>query len=230
MNPKMMKFFPCYFLLAALKERGQLENTLILFLSDNGGNAESGIKGNYTGDHPGDAHSNVFIGQCWAHLNNTLFRKYKLYNHEGGTASPLIAHWPAGIKPQEGWVTTSAHVIDIMATCVDLGVAKYPEHVPPMEGKSLRPLFEAGGKFDERSLFFEHEGNAAVRAGDLKLVRAGRGGTWELYDLKADCTEQNDLAKERPEKVEELSAMWKHWARRIRCCPIRGRRKIGKEK
>ncbi len=88
-------------LVAALEERDQLDNTLILFLSDNGGNAEAGIQGRYEDENPGDPHSNVFIGQCWAHLNNTPFRKYKHYNHEGGTASPLIAHWPKGATPRE---------------------------------------------------------------------------------------------------------------------------------
>ena len=204
-------------LVTALRERRQLDNTLILFLSDNGGNAEAGVKGTYRGENPGDPHSNVFIGQCWAHLNNTPFRKYKHYNHEGGTASPLIAHWPAGIEPNPNWVDTPTHLIDIMATCVDLAGAVYPENragnpIPPMEGASLRPLFTGGGKIAERMLFFEHEGHAAVRSGDLKLVRSGRNGTWELYDLKADRTEQNNLAKFRGRKVEELKALWVKWA------------------
>ena len=89
-------------MVSTLQERGQLDNTLIMFLSDNGGNAESGVKGKHVGEHPGDAHSDVFIGQCWARLNNTPFRRYKHYNHEGGIATPLIAHWPAAVKPRGG--------------------------------------------------------------------------------------------------------------------------------
>jgi len=204
-------------LVAALEVRSQLDNTLIFFLSDNGGNAETGVAGRYEGEHPGDPHSNVFIGQCWAHLNNTPFRRYKHYNHEGGTASPLIAHWPAGIKAQSRWIDTPAHVIDILATCADIGQAEYPQQrhgnpIPPMAGLSLRPLFSPGGKLAERAIFFEHEGNAAVRRGDLKLVREGRKGKWELYNLNADRTEQHNLAGEQPEKLNELKQLWLHWA------------------
>ncbi|MEL7338730.1 MAG: sulfatase-like hydrolase/transferase, partial [Planctomycetota bacterium] len=130
----------------ALRQRKQLENTLILFLSDNGGNAEAGIAGKYQGDKPGDPHSNVFIGRCWAHLNNTPFRKYKHYNHEGGIATPLIAHWPAGIRPsnlRDGWIDTPTHLIDLMATCVDLAGATYPTEfdgnaIHASSGQSLR--------------------------------------------------------------------------------------------
>lgn len=217
-------------LVSALKERDALDNTLILFLSDNGGNAETGVKGIYTGDQPGDAHSNVYVGQCWAHLNNTPFRKYKHYNHEGGTATPLIAHWPAGITARKEWVETPSHLIDIMATCVDLGGAKYPESrkglaIPPMAGFSLRPLFKLGGQLAERAIFFEHEGNAAVRQDDLKLVRQGRKGAWELYDLKADRTEQHDLAKERPETVESLKKTWLTWAKSHQVLPYPEKKK-----
>jgi arylsulfatase len=130
-------------LVAALRDLEQLDNTLILFLSDNGGNAEAGVKGKYKGDNPGDPHSDVFIGRCWAHLNNTPFRKYKHCNHEGGIATPLIAHWPAVVKPRtdrDGWITTPTHLIDLMTTCVDLGHAKYPDQhhgqaVTPMQGQ-----------------------------------------------------------------------------------------------
>jgi arylsulfatase len=217
-------------LVAALAERGQLDNTLILFLSDNGGNAEAGVNGRYSGDHPGDPHSNVFIGQCWAHLNNTPFRRYKHYNHEGGTASPLIAHWPAGIQPRDGWITTPAHVIDLMATCVDLAGANYPETVKgiaihPMDGVSLRPLLTGSGPLGNRPLFWEHEGNAAVRAGNRKLVRAGAKGAWELFDMAADRTEQRDLAATHPEEVATLEAKWTAWAKSHKVLPKPSARK-----
>lgn len=211
----------------ALRERGQLDNTLILFLSDNGGNAESGVDGIYEGGNPGDAHSKVFIGRCWAHLNNTPFRWYKHYNHEGGIASPLIAHWPAAIRPRGKageWISTPAHVIDLMATCVDLAEAEYPTErqgrpVAAMAGESLVPLLTGAGDFPDRPLFWEHEGNAAIRVGQHKLVRRGAGGAWELYDMNADRTEQNDLADTQPERVARLAEQWAAWAKDARVLP-----------
>lgn len=214
-------------LVRSLRERGQLDNTLILFLSDNGGNAEAGVEGRYRGENPGDPHSNVFIGRCWAHLNNTPFRKYKHYNHEGGTASPLIAHWPAGmsqIKELGSWIDTPAHVVDLMSTCVDLAEATYPREfsgnkINPMAGMSLKPLLTNQGVFEERPLFWEHEGNAAIRVGDLKLVREGMGGRWELFDLKADRTEQRDLAPTKPKLVTQMASRWQAWAKSVNALP-----------
>ncbi|QDV47686.1 Arylsulfatase [Stieleria neptunia] len=224
-------------LVDALRERSQLDNTLILFLSDNGGNAEAGIKGKYKGDHPGDPHSDVFIGKCWAHLNNTPFRKYKHYNHEGGTASPLIAHWPAQIDPQpgaDGWMNTPTHLIDIMATCVDLGEATYPpefngQAIKPMRGQSLKPLLTGDGVFTKRTLYWEHEGNAAIRVGDRKLVRASIRGSWELFDLKTDRTEQTDLAAESPAEVKTLATRWRKWANEVGAMPKPGPKKKKKQ-
>ncbi|MCA9139100.1 MAG: arylsulfatase [Planctomycetales bacterium] len=214
-------------LVDALRERSQLENTLILFLSDNGGNAEAGVPGKYKGDHPGDPHSDVFIGRCWAHLNNTPFRKYKHYNHEGGTASPLIAHWPAMIKPAtgpEGWIKTPTHLIDIMATCVDLGQATYPKEfggnaIKPMRGQSLKPLLVGAGTFADRPLYWEHEGNAAIRVGDRKLVRQGIRGDWELFDMQADRTEQNNLAERNPGEVQTMLQQWRRWSKEVGAMP-----------
>lgn len=208
-------------LVTALKERGELDNTLILFLSDNGGNAEGGINGHYDGDSPGDPHSKVFIGRCWAHLNNTPFRLYKHFNHEGGIATPLIAHWPKGIpdklEKSSGWIETPTHLIDIMSTCVDLAEAQYPESIgdrtiTPMAGQSLKPLLTAEGTFPPRALFWEHEGNAAIRVGNDKLVRQGLRGDWELFDLGKDRTEQINLAENQPQKVEQLRKQWRQWA------------------
>jgi arylsulfatase len=160
-------------------------------------------------------------------LNNTPFRKYKHYNHEGGIATPLIAHWPAAVKPrrgQDGWITVPTHLIDLMATCVDLGQTKYPGQrngveIVPMQGQSLRPLLTGEGEFAARPLYWEHEGNAAIRVGDRKLVRLGMRGEWELFDLRADRTEQHDLAGMFPDEVRRLSQQWHAWAKSANVLP-----------
>jgi arylsulfatase len=212
-------------LIAGLKQRGVFENTLILFMSDNGGNAESGPNGRTNGD-PTQAASSWFCGESWAFLENTPFRRYKHFNHEGGIATPLIAHWPAGISSRGELRHQPGHLIDIMATCVEVGGAAYPQQfngkpVLPLEGKSLVPAF-ANKPIERDALFWEHEGNAAVRVGDMKLVRLGRNGAWELYDLKADRTEQHDLAASQPERVKELAAKWNEWAKRAHVMPVPG--------
>lgn len=221
-------------LVKALTERNALDNTLILFLSDNGGNAESGPDGRTGGPGPwGSAESDVFCGQSWATLENTPFRRYKHYNHEGGISTPLIAHWPAGIAAKGELRTQPGHLIDLMATCVDVGGAKYPAEVngkaiQPMEGRSLRPAFE-NKPIEREALFWEHEGNAAVRVGDWKLVRAGRNGEWELYDLAKDRTEIKNLATQEPERVKELAAKWDAWAERAQVKPYPGQGKGAKK-
>lgn len=210
-------------LVQALEERKVLDNTLILFLSDNGGNAESGPRGRLEGDTPGAAGSTVFCGQAWATLENTPFRRYKHFNHEGGIATPLIAHWPAGFAARGELRHQPGHVIDLMATCVDASGASYPTEaaghaITPMEGRSLLPAFD-DRPIEREALYWEHEGNAAVRAGDWKLVRLGRKGPWELYNLKADRTEQHNLAAEQPQRAGELAGMWKAWAERAQVIP-----------
>jgi len=209
-------------LVAGLKERGELDNTLILFLSDNGGNAEAGIAGRTEGD-PTQANSDWFSGESWAFLQNTPFRRYKHYNHEGGIATPLIAHWPNGIKARNELRTQPGHLIDILPTCLEVaGAPALKERngvaVLPPEGRSLLPAF-ANQPIQREALYWEHEGNAAIRVGDLKLVRAGRNGPWELYDLKRDRTELQNLAEAQPDKVKELAALWETWAVRAQVKP-----------
>lgn len=209
-------------LVQGLRDRDLLDDTLILFLSDNGGNAESGPAGRSIGD-PTKAGSTWFCGESWAFLQNVPLRKSKRFVHEGGIATPLIAHWPTGIAGRGAWRTNPAHVIDIMPTCLDVAAATYPEErggrrIQPAEGRSLVPAFR-GEAIDRDAIFWEHEGNAAVRVGDLKLVRAGRDGAWELYDLAADRTEQHDLTAERPADVAALAARWRAWAERVHAEP-----------
>ncbi len=209
-------------LVNGLKQRGVFENTIILFMSDNGGNAEAGPDGKNEGD-PATGKSNWFCGMSWAFAQNTPFRLFKHYNHEGGIASPLVVHWPKGITAKNELRDQPSHLIDIMPTCVELAGARYPETfkdkpITPMEGKSLVGAF--GGKPIQRdALYWEHEGNAAVRAGDFKLVRQGRNAPWELYQIGKDRTELHNLAASEPEKVSELTALWEAWAVRARVKP-----------
>ena len=209
-------------LVAGLKQRGVLDNTLIMFMSDNGGNAEAGPNGKTIGD-PSDGKSDWFCGGSWAFVENTPFRLFKHFNHEGGIASPMIAHWPQGIAAKNELRTQPAHLIDIMATAVDVTGAAYPKEfkghaITPMEGRSLVPAF-ANKPIEREALYWEHEGNAAIRVGDDKLVRYGRNGPWELYDMHADRTELHDLAKSQPDKVKALADKWEAWAERAHVKP-----------
>jgi len=205
-------------LVAGLVQRGLLDNTLILFMSDNGGNYESGPNGRLEGANPGGPDSTVFCGQSWATLENTPFRRYKHFEHEGGISSPFIVHWPAGIPAKNELRDQQAHLIDIMTTCVEVSGAQYPSQfnghdIHPMDGRSLVPAF-ANQPIQRDAIYWEHEGNAAVLQGDWKLVRFRWNGVWELYNIKADRTEQHDLSAAQPEKVKQLSAMWNDWAKK----------------
>jgi len=159
----------------------------------------------------------------WAFVENTPFRLFKHFNHEGGIATPLIAHWPAGIAAKGEWRSQPGHLIDIMATCVEVGGATYPKEfkgkpILPMEGKSLVGAF-ANQPIERDALYWEHEGNAAVRVGDFKLVRRSRNGAWELYDMKSDRTELHDLAAAQPDRAKELAEKWEAWAIRAHVKP-----------
>lgn len=219
----------------ALKATNQLDNTLIIFLSDNGGCDEWGTYGfgwnNFakTKQISGTKESNTSYGPAWAHVSNTPFRYYKLYTHEGGTATPLVVHWPDKIKKSRLDTKQVGHIIDVMPTFIDAAAANYPReyndnNIQAMEGVSLIPSFE-GKTIERQPLFWEHIGNHAVRAGDWKLVARGENGPWELYNLAEDRTEQNDLAKEMPEKVQELNDAWFKWAQRCRVLPMNPNKK-----
>ena len=210
-----------------LRAIGELDNTLILFMSDNGGSAESGPDGKLE-TPKGQAHTIAWAGKSWANLENTPFRLFKRFEHEGGVGTPLIAHWPNGIKAKGEWRRQVGHVIDIMPTVVAATGATYPaefhgKKILPMEGRSLLPAFE--NRPEPRGpLFWEHERNRAVRAGDWKLVSRGNLG-WELYDLAADRTELHDLASATPDKVAELAGLWTAWAKRANVLPRPGGKK-----
>jgi arylsulfatase A-like enzyme len=158
----------------------------------------------------------------WANAANTPFREHKMWNHEGGIATPLIASWPAGIAARGAWTRETGHVIDLLPTFLELAGAKHPEQFKgraliPLAGKSLVPALQ-GKPLGERTLAWEHEGNRAVRVGDWKLVAAFRG-PWELYDLSRDRTELNNLAARQPDKAKELAAAWQAWADKVGVVP-----------
>jgi arylsulfatase len=208
-------------LVAGLRKRGILDNTLIVFLSDNGGNAEGGPPGVTRGEGPiGGPQSYVLLGMNWATLANSPFRRYKHFTHEGGISTPLIAHWPKGIPAARRGALEKqpGHLIDIMATAVDLAGAKYPAQfqgnaILPMEGVSLRSAFEGKPLGRRQPIFWEHEGNKAVRDGKWKLVQKWQG-PWDLYDIDADRTELRNLAAEHLDVTARLEAAWKSWQRR----------------
>ena len=166
-------------------------------------------------------------GRGWANVSNTPFREYKHWVHEGGISTPLIAHWPDGIKRKGKLESQPGHLVDLMATCVDLSRAEYPvriddRDITPLEGRSLVPAF-SGQIIQREALFWEHEGNRAVRMGDWKLVAKGENGKWELYNLKNDRSEMHELSESMPEKTEQLKAKWMEYAKRANVLPLNPR-------
>ncbi|MBA2354783.1 MAG: arylsulfatase, partial [Acidobacteria bacterium] len=233
-----------------LRRQGYLDNTLIFFLQDNGGSAETtgraaternpyktrpdrpvyppmgkddqqfGSAPQQTRDGravimgggalPGPSDTFIGYGRGWANVSNTPFREYKHWTHEGGISTPLIVHWPRGVPRarRNTVVQPPGHLIDLMATAIDVSGAKYPATVNgvsihPMEGVSLRPLLSGDTLSRRQPIFWEHESNRAVRQGKWKLV-ASENQQWELYDIEADRTESHDLAATQPDRVREL--------------------------
>lgn len=205
-------------IIAKLKETGQFDNTLIFFFADNGG-CHEGVNRNEEPDAPiGTKGSYQSYGLPWANASNTPFRMFKHWVHEGGISSPLIVHWPGHVKAGAINRTEVTHLIDIMPTVLAASGAAYPAErkgrkITPLEGKSLLPVLEGRQREPHQAIFWEHEGNKAVRAGQWKLVSAD-GGKWELYDMSVDRAELNNLAAKMPEKVAELSALYDAWAKR----------------
>ena len=243
-------------IIGALKNRNIFDNTLIIFIADNGGCAEGmgrkeGIQ--YKDSDPqilkpmkstdlqfdmipkrtrdgvvmkqgtkvmtGGADTYHGYGKAWANVSNTPFRQYKHWVHEGGISTPLVAHWPKGIAPKlRGKLEHQpAHLIDLMATCVDLAKADYPKKVNgkeivPIQGVSLKPVFAGKTLGRKNPIFWEHEGNRAIRIGKWKLVAKGANGPWELYDLDADRSELKDLSEKHSERAKEMADKWEAWA------------------
>ncbi len=217
------------------KKTGQLDNTLILFLSDNGGCHEDGLWG-FGGDEGimGEDSSWASYGRSWANASNTPFRMYKSWVHEGGISTPLIAHWPKGIKYKGSLCHQPGHIIDIMPTCCEVAGAAYPStykgnEIWPVEGASLVPASKVKRIGRKEPIYWEHEGNRAVRDGKWKLVAKGADGPWELYDLEADRTETRDLSRDHPDLHAKMIGMYDAWAQRCGVLPWPVRRKPGFE-
>lgn len=238
-------------LVETLRRGGVVDDTLILFLSDNGGCAEEintqgwydyilrgGERvsrestldgrpiqvGNDPSVMPGPDDTYQSYGLPWANLSNTPFRLYKALTHTGGVATPLIAHWPAGISAAGELRDQPGHLIDIMPTLVELAGAAYPtehdgEAIQPMEGASLVAAFADDRPLDRDAIYVEHEGSRAVMDGTWKAVARGSTGPWELYDTQLDRTETQDLAARQPGELARLAAMWEDWANRVRVFP-----------
>jgi arylsulfatase A-like enzyme len=223
-------------IIKALEETGKLDNTLIVFLSDNGASPEvpsvwgpgydrqSETRdgrviryGDVPVDELGSETTYAGIGPAWANASNTPFRYWKKESFEGGNHTPCIVHWPARLKTKPGSLTDRvSHVMDLAPTVLELAGIAYPDSFrdtaqAPMRGKSLAPTLHGSEASGHETLFFEHEGGAAVRSGDWKLVRLNPRRLWELYDLSSDRTETQNIANREPERVKELSAAWERW-------------------
>lgn len=212
--------------IAELKALGRFENTLILFLSDNGASAEQIVRGDGHDRQapPGSARSFICLGPGWSTAANTPFRLHKSWTHEGGIATPLIAHWPAGLGKKPGLRHTLGHVVDLPPTLLELAGGQWPtstpsQPVPPPHGVSLVPALARDESVPHESLWWFHERHKAVRIGDWKLVSSEAAEPeerWELYNLRRDRSEQRNVAARNPARVERMAAEWNRRADQFR--------------
>ncbi|MDZ4796721.1 MAG: arylsulfatase [Bryobacteraceae bacterium] len=209
--------------LDALRKTGQFDNTVILFLADNGGCHEEKIRGE-TPVPAGPVESFTSYGRPWANASNTPFRMYKHWVHEGGISSPLILHWPAELKRGGGFDRDPAHVTDLMATALDAAGAPYPKShkgtaVTPTDGRSLLPVARGKKREVRDAIFWEHEGARAVRMKNWKLV-AAHNGPWELYDIASDRCERNNLIDSQKDRAALMQNKYDEWATRCEVVPF----------
>ena len=216
-----------------LHDEGIFDDTLILFLSDNGACQEGGMlgRGEFYDREKRNLQGANSYGEAWANAGSTPFRYYKHFVHEGGAATPFFMHWPSKIGLRDSWYREPGTLIDILPTLIDVAGAEYPKEahgnpLPELEGVSLRPAFDSKPLEREEPIFLEHETNASIRDGKWKLVGKSvsmLGGTdeeqWELYDMDSDRTETRNLVEEHPDKVAELSKKWEEWAQRVDVYP-----------
>ena len=228
-------------ILADLEAHHELDNTLILFLSDNGacyewgpfgfdGPSRSGKTILHTGDElekmggPGTYHA---YGSAWSNLCNTPLRMYKHFTYEGGNCTSMVVHWPKGIAQADRWVRTPVHVMDVMPTLLEVCGAQYPTHhrdveTTPLEGASLMPLLK-GKSLPERPIASEHNEARSLRRGDWKVVwpvHMPWDSAWELYNIAADRCETHNVAKEHPKLTRELAQAWEAWAKHVKVYPF----------
>ena len=231
-------------IVSALRRAGADSNTIVMFLSDNGGCAEflaeessqpqphrymgpnpDGtplILGNIRELRPGGAQTFMSYDLPWANASNTPFRRFKRWTHEGGISTPFILSWPDRIR-EPGIVHSPTHLIDIMPTCLQAAGASQPteregQQTLPLEGESFLSAIDRGEWSREQPIFWEHEGSRAIRQGQWKLVSA-IGGPWELYDMETDRTELNDLYQRNRNKAHELEGLYEEWADRCGVLP-----------
>jgi len=205
-----------------VQELGQEDNTLILFLADNGACHEVVERGT-PGAPIGTANSFTSYGRGWANASNTPFRLYKHWVHEGGIAAPMVAKWPRVIKKKGSFFRQPAHISDVMPTVLELAGAQYPKNyrsndVHPLAGESLVPVLRNKPWKGHGTMYWEHEGNRAVRNGRWKLV-SRYPDRWELYDIEADRSEMYDMAAEQPDLVKKMTAMYDEWAMKVGVVP-----------
>ncbi|GAB3695267.1 arylsulfatase [Spirosoma flavus] len=237
-------------IIKTLRESGQLDNTLILFLSDNGASSENcaaygpgfdrpsetrdgrSIKYDVKKEvMPGPQTTYSSIGQRWANVANTPYTYWKAESYEGGVRTPLVAFWPAGIKAKKGSYSAQVgHVMDFMRTFLDVTGATYPttfkgHSITPTPGVSLVSSFQGKQITGHETLFNEHFGARYARSGDWKLVSASRDTTWQLFNLAIDKSETKDVAAQNPDKVRQLTDLWKQWASAHNVFPKPGKKK-----